>query len=179
VVATGVHALVVGQTIKLRSLNQKAVIEDLPENRDDKDAQATVRSGAFKIKVPLTDIVPIEGQARTPHQQQQQASRRKNVAARVSASTAQPAEVNVFVRTSNNTLDLRGQRVDEAMQNLESFLDSAYLQHTSPVMIIHGHGTGRVRAAVREYLKNSPYGANFRTGENYEGGDGVTVVQFR
>jgi DNA mismatch repair protein MutS2 len=180
VVATGVHALAVGQTIRLRSLNQKAVIEDLPEDRDAKDAQATVRSGAFKIKVPLNDIVPIEGQARPQPARHQTSSRRKEAMARYTpVSHVEPAEVNVFVRTSNNTLDLRGQRVDEAMQNLVSFLDSAYLHHTSPVMIIHGHGTGRVRAAVRDYLAKSPYSANFRPGENYEGGDGVTVVQFK
>ena len=46
----------------------------------------------------------------------------------------------------------------------------------SPLMIIHGHGTGAVKSAVREYLSKSTYAKSFRRGEIYEGGDGVTVV---
>jgi DNA mismatch repair protein MutS2 len=196
VVPTGVHALYVGQTVRVRSLNQKGVIEDLPEDREASDAQATVRAGSFKIKVPLSDLGVIEGQARPPTPATTGGSRPKyrtsaptsnsSSAARTSGSSsgarvssASPGDLDVFVRTTNNTLDLRGQRVDEALQNLESFIDGAFLERTSPVMVIHGHGTGKVRAAVRQYLANSPYGATFRPGENYEGGDGVTVVQFK
>jgi DNA mismatch repair protein MutS2 len=185
-VAEGVHALVVGQNVRLRSLNQKAIIEELPEDRDAKEAQATVRAGAFKIKVPLSDIQPIDGQARpaAPHARGTKfkgatTAARGSHATTARVSSANPGELDVFVRTSSNTLDLRGQRVEEALQNLESFIDSAFLERTSPVMVIHGHGTGAVRNAVRKFLSESPYGASFRAGENYEGGDGVTVVQFK
>lgn len=185
VVATGVHALTAGQRVRVRSLNQKGVIEDLPEDREAKDAQATVRVGSFKIKAALSDLVPIEGgggiappqPARPKYRMTAAASPARTTAAR--ASSAEPGDLDVFVRTSSNTLDLRGQRVEEALQNLESFIDSAFLERTSPVMIIHGHGTGKVRAAVRKFLTDSPYNASFRPGENYEGGDGVTVVQFK
>jgi DNA mismatch repair protein MutS2 len=82
----------------------------------------------------------------------------------------------VFVRTESNTLDLRGHRVDEALAKLERFLDQSSLSTSSPVMIIHGHGTGAIKSAVREYLRASNYASTFRPGEVYEGGDGVTVV---
>jgi DNA mismatch repair protein MutS2 len=187
-VLEGVAALAVGQTVKVRSLNQKGIIEDLPEDRTARDAQATVRAGAFKIKVPLTDLMPLQqqGPAAKPQQQHRAArtqfksgggNRKSDPYTRASAEAA--GELDVFVRTSRNTIDLRGQRVDEALQNLESFIDAAFLERMSPVMIIHGHGTGAVKSAVRKFLTESPYGASFRSGENYEGGDGVTVVQFK
>lgn len=186
-VLEGVDALAVGQTVKVRSLNQKAVIEDLPEDRTAGDAQATVRAGSFKIKVPLSDLQPLQQQGPVTAQPHRAArtkfkttvGSRQGEQQKTRVSSSGPGELNVFVRSTQNTIDLRGQRVEEALQNLESFIDSSFLEHISPVMIIHGHGTGKVRSAVRKFLNESPYGASFRPGENYEGGDGVTVVQFK
>lgn len=76
----------------------------------------------------------------------------------------------------SNTLDLRGYRVEEALDELEAFLDKASLVNLTPVSIIHGHGTGALKSAVRDFLSSSPYVAKFRAGENTEGGDGVSVV---
>ncbi len=90
---------------------------------------------------------------------------------------AEPAGVSVFVRTMVNTLDLRGKRVDEALGLLDSFVDGCVLGRISPFMIIHGHGTGAVKSAVRDFLKAARYAIKFRPGEQYEGGDGVTVVE--
>lgn len=73
-------------------------------------------------------------------------------------------------------LDLRGFRVDEAITELDAFLDKASMVNLSPVEIVHGHGTGQLRAAIREYLSDSPYVAKFRQGEEGEGGNGVTFV---
>jgi DNA mismatch repair protein MutS2 len=173
--------LFVGQTVKVRSLNQKAVIEALPDDADDPKAEVAVRAGHIKIKVPRNDLEFVEGaptkaqvargapvQFKTPNAARPQKGR-------VSKSDGQ---LDVFVRTSSNTVDLRGQRVEEALANLERFIDESFLAQLSPVMIIHGHGTGKVRAAVRSFLSNSAYNTNFRPGEAYEGGDGVTVVQF-
>ncbi len=81
------------------------------------------------------------------------------------------------VRTSDNTLDLRGMRVDEALPLLEKCLDQAFLEgEETTLFIIHGMGTSALRKAVREYLASSPYGASFRPGTREEGGEGVTVV---
>lgn len=73
-------------------------------------------------------------------------------------------------------LDLRGFRIDEAITELEAFLDKASMVNLSPVQIVHGHGTGQLRVAIREYLSDSPYVAKFRHGEEGEGGNGVTFV---
>ncbi len=74
-------------------------------------------------------------------------------------------------------LDLRGERVEEALTSLECHLDLASLKNIESVTIIHGHGLGALKSAVRDYLKTSPYVSKFRAGniEN-EGGDGVTIA---
>jgi DNA mismatch repair protein MutS2 len=78
-----------------------------------------------------------------------------------------------------SVLDLRGKSSDEALSLLPQYLDQATLSEATTVRIIHGHGTGRLRQVLREYLKNAPYVAEYRSGERAEGGDGVTVVTLR
>ena len=77
------------------------------------------------------------------------------------------------------TLDLRGYRVEEALDEVEDYLDKASLANLTPVYIIHGHGTGALKQAVRDFLKTSPYVAKFRVGGESEGGDGVSVVDIK
>jgi DNA mismatch repair protein MutS2 len=74
-------------------------------------------------------------------------------------------------------LDLRGKPVDEALVELERRLDAAFLSGLPFVRVIHGKGTGRLRQAIREALKENTYVAAFDTGQPSEGGDGVTVVR--
>lgn len=162
--------LVPGQTVKVRSLGQFGVLELLPENDGDK---AQVRVGRMKVKVAVSDLelsqsvqkqknkVPIKGTASPKHQNR-------------SVTPNDP----VFVRSERNTLDLRGQRVDEGLALLERFVDEAYLEQMSPLMVIHGHGTGAMKAAVRDFLRGCSYKNKSRPGEPYEGGDGVTVINF-
>lgn len=76
----------------------------------------------------------------------------------------------------SNTLDLRGFRVEEALDSLEIFLDKASLVNLTPIYVIHGHGTGALKSAVRDFLSTSPYVAKYRFGEPSEGGDGVSVI---
>jgi len=75
--------------------------------------------------------------------------------------------------------DVRGQAADEALDHVVAALDRAALDGAPFLRIIHGHGTGRLKSVLREYLKGSPYVANFRPGDRVEGGDGVTVVTMR
>jgi DNA mismatch repair protein MutS2 len=74
-------------------------------------------------------------------------------------------------------VDLRGNTVDEALARIDAFLDVHYSGPASKVKIIHGHGSGALRQAIREHLKRSGYVRNFRPGEDNEGGDGITVVE--
>ena len=79
----------------------------------------------------------------------------------------------------SNTLDLRGERVEEALDSLESYLDKASLANLTPVYILHGHGTGALKSAVRNFVSTSPYVAKYRIGEDAEGGDGVCVIDLK
>ncbi|MEK7286093.1 MAG: Smr/MutS family protein [Nitrospirota bacterium] len=82
----------------------------------------------------------------------------------------------MYSSTAMMKLDLHAQRVDEALHHVEQFLDEAAFRHESEVLIIHGHGSGKLKKAVRDDLAKSPYVATFRTGYPWEGGDGATVV---
>jgi DNA mismatch repair protein MutS2 len=80
---------------------------------------------------------------------------------------------------SSDRLTLIGHRVDEALDELEPFLNQASLAGLHEVVVIHGMGTGALRRAVREHLDGHPLVESYRQGEQAEGGAGVTVVRLR
>jgi DNA mismatch repair protein MutS2 len=81
-------------------------------------------------------------------------------------------------RSVASEIDLRGQRVDEALGRLDSWLNDAALEDSTNLRVIHGKGTGVLRRAVRDYLDGHPLVAAAATGEG-PGGDGVTVVELK
>ncbi len=83
------------------------------------------------------------------------------------------------IESPGTELDLRGQQVDEALENLGYFLDKAFLVGLPWARIIHGVGTGKLRSAVRKTLRSHPQVINFESGKENEGGDGVTVISFQ
>ena len=76
-------------------------------------------------------------------------------------------------------VDVRGQAADDALDQVVAALDRATLEGAPLLRIIHGHGTGKLKASLRAYLKDSPYVATTRPGDRAEGGDGVTIVSVR
>ncbi|MEZ4295630.1 MAG: Smr/MutS family protein [Polyangiaceae bacterium] len=89
------------------------------------------------------------------------------------------ADPDVPIQTSENTVDLRGLRAHEATSMAEQFLDRMLGSGRRVAFLIHGHGTGAVREAIRQSMRSSPYVDRSRPGEQREGGDGVTVVWLR
>ena len=81
-------------------------------------------------------------------------------------------------RSVASSLDLRGARVDEALDALSRYLDDASLAGLAKVLIIHGMGTGAIRDAVRTAASNHPLVRSLRPGQRGEGGDGATIVEF-
>jgi DNA mismatch repair protein MutS2 len=76
-------------------------------------------------------------------------------------------------------LDIRGQRVEDAVESLQRYLERAYLAGLPYVRIIHGKGTGKLRQAIRDIIKQSPHVSRWESGGETEGGDGVTVAMLR
>jgi DNA mismatch repair protein MutS2 len=128
-----------------------------------------VSLGAIRTRVAVEQVRLLE-KPKKPKSKARKSNYRPPV-----ATTPEPAEV----RTSANTLDLRGTRVDEALDQVDKFLDQVFGSGEAAAFIIHGHGTGALKAAVRAYLKDSPYPQHFRTGTPEEGGDGITVVKLK
>jgi DNA mismatch repair protein MutS2 len=82
----------------------------------------------------------------------------------------------VFIQTPQNTLDMRGMYVDDALPEIDAFLDRLSLAQAPHAFLIHGHGTGALKAGVRRHLKGSPYAKRFVPAPREQGGDGVTIV---
>lgn len=152
------NKVVVGDTVMLKNLHQKVSILSLP----DKSGRLTVDMGNIKMKVKKDELAVIDDNYKEP------------VKIKIPGKSLKKFELRRLEMSS--TLDLRGYRAEEALDELEAYLDKASLANLSPVYIIHGHGTGVLKQVVRDFLKTSPYVAKFRPGEDTEGGDGVSVV---
>lgn len=145
-----------GQKALLKELHQSVTILSLP----DKNGNVFVQMGQIKTKI-----------------------KKEKLASYDERRTAKPAQkfktgtsFELQRRDLSNTLDLRGYRVEEALDSLENYLDKASLANLTPVYVIHGHGTGALKSAIQNFLSTSPYVAKYRFGEAAEGGDGVSVI---
>lgn len=90
-----------------------------------------------------------------------------------------PTVVRAYPTEEHRSVDVRGHAADEALDCVTAALDRATLEGSPSLRIIHGHGTGKLKATLRTYLKDSPYVAHVRPGDRAEGGDGVTIVTIR
>ena len=147
---------------------------------DEGDDEALVQIEALKVNVEIDDLFyPSEEERRSHVRGRDASSGGSSSGDSRSSGTSSSNDGEVSIpRTSSNSLDLRGLRVHEADERLDGFLDSKFLEGFDGVFVIHGHGTGALKRAVRGHLAESPYVDEFRGGEQDEGGDGVTVVRF-
>lgn len=146
----------VGDKVLLKELNQPVVILSEPDKND----VVMVQMGLLKTKLKKEKLALYD----------------EKLTQKVKLKLKPSANFELQRRDMSNTLDLRGYRVEEALDSLEIFLDKASLVNLTPVYIIHGHGTGALKSAVRDFIATSPYVAKFRFGEPSEGGDGVSVI---
>ncbi|PWU00332.1 MAG: hypothetical protein C5B53_04185, partial [Candidatus Melainabacteria bacterium] len=152
----------VGKKVLVKSLNQLAVIEQLPNQfASQEDPTVQVRVGTIKLHVPLSDL-NLDSERATVHGSTSKRSSpgttkpfarsgsRATSAKNSPTSRAQVVSGSFLARTDGNTLDLRGLRVDEALAKLTAFLNQAIMSGISPLLVIHGHGTGALKSAVRD-----------------------------
>ena len=123
------------------------------------DKYAHIAAGMLRSRVALSELHPVSA---------------KPKASSASSSGALAGEEEEAF--SSRRCDVRGMRQEDALRMLEQFLDKAMRAAEECVWVIHGHGTGALKTALRKYLSASPYAKSFRPGEAGEGGDGATVV---
>ncbi len=147
-----------GDPVHIGSLGYDGVVLTL----DGRHAKARVRAGRMELDVPLADLFKPQG---APER-----SGKKSAAA--------PWKMNI-VESEQRELKLIGMRVEEALAELEPFINHAHSAGLREVRVIHGVGSGRLRDAVREELERHPLVEGHRSGEAHEGRDGATVVTLR
>lgn len=148
------HVFQVGDNVRVLSLGQKGTLLNKIS-----DKEWNVQIGIIKMKIKTTDLEYI--QPETPKKQR--------IITSVHSSDS-PAK---------SELDLRGERYEDALQKVDKYLDEALLAGYPQVAIIHGKGTGALRTGVTEYLKNHRMVKSIRFGAAAEGGNGVTIVEFK
>lgn len=157
----------VGDRIRIPKLGQTAEVLTAP----DSDGELTVRFGIMKMTVKLQDVESLDGQKAEPIVKEPKnkgaEDARNRGESKIITLTETPA-----IRTSKNTVDLRGSRVSDA----EITLDKAISEATGPIWIIHGHGTGKLRQGVHAFLQHHPRVSRYEAAEQADGGSGVTVA---
>ncbi|WP_312048087.1 endonuclease MutS2 [Anaerotignum sp.] len=147
-----------GNRVYVISFDQNGVVISPP----DKNKEVMVQMGSMKAKIPLAELM-LDDSAPKENKQKQSAPRSK-----VSKSQFISAEI-----------DCRGQLVDEALANIDKYIDDAYLSGLKQIVIIHGKGTGALRTAVQSFLKTNSHVKSQRPGVYGEGEAGVTVVELK
>mgnify|MGYP000332636673 CR=1 FL=1 len=153
----------VGDRIRIPRLNQTAEILSAADN-----GELTVRFGLMKMTVALTDVESLDGQ------------KPENVLKTTSKPAPAPTPVSrpaTAVRTSKNTIDIRGSRVANAEIDIDQAISKAI--DFGVLWIIHGKGTGRLRQGVHAFLEQHPLVERFKLAEQSEGGTGVTVAYLK
>ncbi|MFN6560553.1 MAG: endonuclease MutS2 [Nostoc sp. ChiSLP01] len=148
----------VGDRIRVSKLGQTAEVLTAP----DADGELSVRFGLMKMTVKLQDVESLDGQKAEPIVKPKPAP----------AAVTPPPQNVPAIRTSRNTVDLRGKRVADA----ELILDKAISEATGPIWIIHGYGTGKLRQGVHAFLHQHPRVNSYEAAEQADGGSGVTIA---
>ncbi|MDO4387673.1 MAG: endonuclease MutS2 [Eubacteriales bacterium] len=150
----------VGDTVELTNLGVKAEILTLPDAK----GECTVQAGALKLKANLKNM-----------RSAQPDKPKKNPVKKSAASVAS----GISARAVERECDVRGMNLEEAICAVDLFLDGAIMNKLNEVYIIHGKGTGILRAGIQKHLRSHPAVKEFRLGRYGEGEDGVTVVTLK
>ena len=150
----------VGDRVHVMSMNLDGTVLSLPDAK----GNLQVQMGILHSQVSLKDLALLEEASKTEK--------------KVSFSGAGKVKMSKSASVSTE-INLLGKTVDEALSELDKYLDDAYLAHLPSVRIVHGKGTGALRKAVHNYLRRQKHVDSFRLGQFGEGDAGVTIVTFR
>ncbi len=160
--------LQIGDTVRVLSLGQNAELVGLSADR----SEAEVQMGSLRFRVSVDNIERLSKRQAAQGPKEFQATRPME-------TSSQPALVLPRYEDQPEVatqLDIRGWRVEQALEELDSYLNDAVMSGVQSVRIVHGKGTGALRAAVREQLAHHPLVKSYTSAPPQEGGDGVTIV---
>jgi len=151
--------LMLGEEVKVLSLNENGYIQTLP----DKNENLQVKIGILKVNANISDIIRIE---------------------KIIDNTKEKASYSKsnFIKSDkmyNNKIDVRGYNTEDAIYEIDKFLDDSFIANLNEVTIIHGKGTGVLRNNISDFLKKHKLVKSFSFGKFNEGGDGATVVKLK
>lgn len=152
--------LKLGDSVKIVSMGLKGTVSSLPDSK----GNLFVQCGIIRSQTNIKDLVLIDEKTVTSPS----LSHTSTGKMKMSKSFSVSAEINLL-----------GKTVDEAISELDKYLDDAYLAHLPSVRIVHGKGTGALRNAVQNHLKRVKYIKSFQLGEYGEGDAGVTIATFK
>lgn len=150
-----------GESVKVLSMNLTGTISSLPDAR----GNVTVQMGILRSQVSISDLEIIEEK---PAYLQKTTAKTGKGKIKMSKSMSVSTEINLL-----------GKTVDEAIAELDKYLDDAVLAHLNSVRIVHGKGTGALRAGIHKYLKRQKHVKSFRLGAFGEGDAGVTIAELK
>lgn len=150
----------IGQEVLIAELNQLATVTARP----DRNGMVEVRAGIMKTKVPLSGLCAPDKMDKCPARE----PRRSSTHVQLDKSRKASMEINLL-----------GYTVDEALAEVDKFLDSGMLRGQQTLYIIHGNGTGALRTAIQKHLRTHKAVKSFRPGRYGEGENGVTVVELK
>ena len=150
----------IGQEVLIADLNQLATVTARP----DRNGMVEVRAGIMKTKVPLAGLCAPDKMDKRPARE----PRRSSTRVQLDKSRKASMEINLL-----------GYTVDEALAEVDKFLDSGMLRGQQTLYIIHGNGTGALRTAIQKHLRTHKAVKSFRPGRYGEGENGVTVVELK
>ena len=155
--------LKIGDHVKILSMGLSGTVSTLPDHK----GNLFIQCGAMRSQANIKDLV---------YAQEQPSAASSLLKQRVSDTGKVKMSKSFSISPEINLL---GQTVDEAIAQLDKYLDDAYLAHLSSVRVVHGKGTGALRNAVQNHLKRVKYVKSYRLGEYGEGDAGVTIVTFK
>ena len=153
--------LKLGDRVKILTLGQNGEICELPDEK----GELQVQIGAMKIGVSLQDIMLID------QQRPKSATRKKN--------STYGAMYRQKAQTVSTSIDVRGKNLDDALMDVEKYIDDAFMSGLGEVTIIHGRGEGVLSKGIRAELRKNKNIKEYHRGSFNEGGDGVTIVKFK
>jgi len=162
-----------GDTVRLLNVGTNAAVLTPP----DESGNLTVQAGIMKVTLNISEVELVETDQAGEAVKQYAASLRNRGVMPQSSARSSSGNAEGRVRTASTEVDLRGMATDEALIEMERFIDGAVLSKLNTLTIIHGKGTGALRAAVQQNLRNHPNVKSFRLGRYGEGEAGVTIVE--